>query len=370
MSKEKWLYLGVALLCVVGLLAVGCAKEVAPTPTPTPTPKPTPTPTPTPTKPAKVFSWKLQSAWPPPEKLLGYLGGYGQYCEFARRVKERTDGGVDIKVYVPNALFKVLEAPEALKKGAIEVLGSSGPYHGSVLPESYLEWGLPYGVNSREQSNKLRFDTDYYKIYAKAFEEKHNAKVVAVDDVSSYCYMTTFPVNKLSDLKGKKIRAAGNTGKVVKLQGGVPVTLAGAEQYTALQRGTVDGTVYPTYAGITYKMFEVVKYMSWPPFYYTSCVNILVNMDAWNTLPKEYQDIMLEVGEEVGKYTYNTSADALSKISREEGKKQFGTESIWLSDAELAKFKDAAIPLWDEFALKSDYCAQMVKIAKEVAGVK
>jgi len=80
-------------------------------------------------KPAKVFQWKIQSAWPPPEKLMGYWGAYGQVAEIARRTKERSGGGLDIKVFPPDALFKALEAPDAVKRGAVEMICSSGPYH-------------------------------------------------------------------------------------------------------------------------------------------------------------------------------------------------------------------------------------------------
>lgn len=344
----------VMIASVMSLGIIGCAKEEAPMPA----------------VPAKVFSWKLQSAWPPPEVLMGHWGGYGQYCEIARRVKERTNGGLDIKVYVPNALFKVLEAPEAVKKGAIEVLGSSGPYHGGILPEAKLEWGLPFALKTRQQVNKLRFETDFYEIYRKALIEKHNVYLAYIADVSAYVYLTTFPIHSLADLKGKKIRAVGGIAGIVKAHGAVPVALAGAEQYTALQRGTVDGTIYPAYAGITYKMFEVTKYVLWPPVYRSPTIQILVNMEAWNSLPKEYQDILLEEAEKMSKYTYEVSSDALVEIAQEEGKKQFGIESIWLSDAEFAKFGEACMPLWDEWAAKSDYCAQMAQICKEVAGIK
>jgi len=37
------------------------------------------------------------------------------------------------------------------------------------------------------------------------------------------------------------------------------------------------------------------------------------------------------------KYTHEVSGPALEKIAQEEGKKQFGAEAVWLSDAEFAK---------------------------------
>ncbi len=131
-------------------------------------------------KPAKVFQWKIQSAWPPPEKFMGYWSGFGQTAEIVRRVKERTQGGLDIKPFPPDALFKVLEAPDALKRGGIEMLCSSGPYHVNILPESLLEWGLPYGTKSSQETAKIILESEFLSVLRKAYAEKHNAYLVGL----------------------------------------------------------------------------------------------------------------------------------------------------------------------------------------------
>jgi TRAP-type C4-dicarboxylate transport system substrate-binding protein len=69
----------------------------------------------------------------------------------------------------------------------------------------------------------------------------------------------------------------------------------------------------------------------------------------------------------MAKFTYHDSGPALERIAREEGKKQYGAESTWLSDTEFARFQEAVMPMWEEWEKKSPYCAQLVKIAKEFA---
>jgi len=322
------------------------------------------------TKPAKVFNWKCQSAWPPPDKFMGYWSGFGQTAEIMRKVKERTSGGLDVKVFPPNALFKVLESPDAVKRGGIEMLCSSGPYHINILPEALLEWGLPYGVKTSQESAKLILETEFLSIHRKAYAEKHNVYLLGLCSASSYNYMTRFPINRLEDLKGKKIRATGTSAKIAIAHGAIPVSLAGAEQYMALQRGTVDGTIFPPYAGLSYKMFEVAKYQSWPPIYAAANINFLVNLKAWEQLPKEYQQVLQEEVANMAKYTYEISGPALEKIAQEEGKKQYGAESIWLADDEFAKFRQAVMPLSEEWGSKSDYCKKIFQVFKEAAGIK
>jgi TRAP-type C4-dicarboxylate transport system substrate-binding protein len=318
------------------------------------------------TTPANVFAWKLQAAYPPPEKIMDYWGAYGTAAEVCRRVKERTKGGLDIKVFPPNALFKSMEAPDAIKRGAIEMVLSNGAYHASILPEGILEFGVPYGVKDAKEAAQLLLDSDYPKIMRKAYAEKHGVYFLGITSTGAYNYITRFPIHKMEDLKGKKIRASGAYGRVAQAHGAIPVNLAPAEQYMALQRGTVDGTIYPAYAGITYKMFEVAKYHSWPPTYAVIGANFLTNMAAWNKLPKEYQDVLQEEVTKMSRFTFENSGPALEKIAREEGKKQFGAEAIWISDAEFAKFRQASLPLWDEWGGKSEYCSLLVKLAKDM----
>jgi TRAP-type C4-dicarboxylate transport system substrate-binding protein len=258
-----------------------------------------------------------------------------------------------------------MEAPDAVKRGAVEMLLSNGAYHVGILPEANLDYGLPYGVKTSREAAKLLFESEYFRILRKAYMEKHQVLLLGLTSTSAYNYITRFPIRKMEDMKGKKIRTSGAYGKVAQAHGAVPVNLAPAEQYMALQRGTVDGTIFPAYAGITYKMFEVAKYHSWPPIYAMIGASLVANLNAFNKLSKEYQQILQEEVTKMVKYTYDVSGPALEKIAQEEGKKQFGAEAVFISDGEFVKFREAVRPLWDEWAKKSDYCAQMVKIAKE-----
>jgi TRAP-type C4-dicarboxylate transport system substrate-binding protein len=313
----------------------------------------------------KTFTWKLQCAFPPPEKIVGkYWSTYGLSWEIARKVKVRTNGGLDIKVFPADALFKVMEAPEALKKGAIEMISSNGTYHVSIVPEAFLEFGLPYAAKSSDQINRLLYHRGYFNIFRQAYKDKHHAYLLGLASGGSYNYLTRFPIRGLADLKGKKIRASGTYGLIAKAQGAIPVSLSGAEQYMAPQRGTVDGTIYPPHTGISYKLFEVAKYQSWPPISAVMGANFLVNLDAWAGLPEAYQEILQAEVDTAVKYTFEISGPSLERLAREEGKQRFGAEPIYLSDEEFAKFREAVLPLWDDWSARGGYFTQLVKLAR------
>ena len=98
--------------------------------------------------------------------------------------------------------------------------------------------------------------------------------------------------------------------------------------------------------------------------------NILINLDAWRGLPREYQEILQEEADKMMKYTFEVSGPSLENLARVEGKRQFGSESIYLSDAEYARFRNAVLPIWDEWAAKSESCAKLVKLVRDSADVR
>jgi hypothetical protein len=55
----------------------------------------------------------------------------------------------------------------------------------------------------------------------------------------------------------------------------------------------------------------------------------------------------------------------MEKIATEEGKKM-KAEAILLSDGEYQKFRQAVVPLWEEWGKKSPYCGQLLSIAKGI----
>jgi len=315
------------------------------------------------------YSWRLQCGFPAPEKFEGYWTTFGRANEIARRVKERTNGVLDIKVFPPGALFKEAEALEAVQRGALELLVGSGGYHAGVIPEAVLEWGLPYSLRGPEQAAQLHLKTRYDEIMREAYARK-GMYLLGIFSTSSFNYLTRFPIRTMDDLKGKKIRSSALAGKVVEAQGGIPTNIMGSEQYMALQRGTIDGTLFPPYTGLTYKLFEVVKYVSWPPMYAASTDDLIVNLEAWKKLPGPMQAVFTEEVDKMRKYSFEVSGPALEKLTCEQGKAKYGIECITLPAAEFDRFQKAALPLWDMWAKKGGSFEELVKLSKEVGGSK
>jgi TRAP-type transport system periplasmic protein len=323
-------------------------------------------------KAGEVISWKFQSVFPPPEKVLDYWGVYGQAAEFVRRVKERTGGKFDIKLFVPGTIgIQASDALSAARKGAVEMAVGGAIYAPGLVPEARIQHGgLPYGAKKPEQGYSLVFKTDFVKVLRQAYAERVNCHLLGLSSSSSATYITRFPITRVDHLKGKKIRVSGGLTVTVSAQGAVPVNISPSELWMALQRGTIDGTMFPPYTGISYKLFEVAKYVSLPCAYPYTAMDWVVNMDAWNKLPKEFQRTLEEEMDKMARFSYEESGPALEKLTQEQGEKQFGVKFVEISDAEFPKFRDAVIPLWDEMAKISPLATKLVQIIKADVGAK
>jgi TRAP-type mannitol/chloroaromatic compound transport system substrate-binding protein len=102
------------------------------------------------------------------------------------------------------------------------------------------------------------------------------------------------PVDGWDDLRGRKCRQTGITAEVFSKSGMATVNLPGAEIIPAAERGVIDCAEWVGPAEDMQIGFHTV----WKNFYLTSThepatvLELLINGDVWNGLPKEQQEIV------------------------------------------------------------------------------
>jgi TRAP-type mannitol/chloroaromatic compound transport system substrate-binding protein len=135
---------------------------------------------------------------------------------------------------------------------------------------------------------------------------------------------TKDPLNGPADIKGLKLRTAGDDGKIFTDMGASVVTLSTEETYESLMRGVLDGYQLssPGY-DLSVAMYEVVDYFylgsvrqpqEWQPQMW--------NVDTWNELPDDIKMMATEIGKAAGMnyYLYMTQRDLEAiPIFREKG---------------------------------------------------
>ena len=156
-------------------------------------------------------------------------------------------------------------------------------------------------------------------------------------------------VRKLEDVKGLKIRGHGTSALVVKALGGTPVPKPMPETYQMLQKGVVDGAVYPMEANKGWKLGEVTDYATAAfSAAYTTSFFVVMNKDKWNALPEDIQKIITEINKE-----WAVKHGDAWDTSDMEGTRYFlnqGNQMIGLDSKEAARWKKAVAPILDDYA--------------------
>ena len=99
------------------------------------------------------------------------------------------------------------------------------------------------------------------------------------------------PIGASGDLQGRKIRGTPVYASVVSMLGGVMTVLPPAEIYSALDKGIVDGASWPVTGALSFRWYEVAKYLMRPAFG-VETAPILMNLNAWNRFSEEDKKII------------------------------------------------------------------------------
>lgn len=150
-------------------------------------------------------------------------------------------------------------------------------------------------------------------------------------------------VKSLEDLKGMKIRSpSAETSEWLESLGATPVSMPMNENFEALERGVVDGTIAPWEAVMTWGLDEVIDYATVGNFYATTMF-VVMNEDVWNELGEENQTAIEEL---TGKKMATKTGKAFDEIGQEavEQAKEKGIEIYELSDEELEEWSEFINP--------------------------
>jgi TRAP-type C4-dicarboxylate transport system substrate-binding protein len=300
------------------------------------------------------YEWRLQSAWLTPATQEPLRA-------FAENVKKETKGIIDIKVYDANQLVKIMAIPSAVQSGAIEMGCSAGPYLAGIIPEGDVEFGLPFSWRTWEEAWEAWTKYGLRDKIREAYAEK-GLYLLTIQPASEYVLMSVKPVYKVEDLKGLKVRSTGMVPKIIAKFGAVPTMVPGAEQYVALQRGTVDATIYPYFVLEDYKLKEIVKYVIFPSFISPPTTNVFINLKVWNSLPKELKDTIERLSS-----TYQSD---MQKRYKEEGRvalenfQKIGGKIVELPDSEVKKLRKVSVEEWEALGAKSPRLKALVDTMK------
>jgi C4-dicarboxylate-binding protein DctP len=133
---------------------------------------------------------------------------------------------------------------------------------------------------------------------SKVLEDKFNQHLIALIADNGYNLGTSFEWNKVADLKGRKLAGAGLNLKWLEYAGATPVQSSLPEAYTSMQTGVYNGWIMFPSGYVNFKLYEVGKYYTEIGFGAITWHGLTINKARFAKLPKEVQDIIVQVGRE------------------------------------------------------------------------
>lgn len=338
MNRHKFLLALVSILLIVTFILVGCSTAT-PTPTSTPTPTPTLTPTTTNTSPIVPMKLKWHDHGPPGRPATAPFEWWMQ------EVTKQTNGAITFDLFWSESLGKAANQVDNLKSGLFDV-ASWQPAFGPGKTPLWEVGSLPLVKAKILTMGKAAEDLALLP-EMQAELKQWNAKFIAGQPTEAYNYMGIKPVLKIEDLKGLRVRGYGLQVNALPNLGAVPVAIAGPEVYDALNRGTIDGVLYPWSTAVSYSLQEVSKYRTKIDFGAVFGV-VAINLDTWNKLDPRAQQIMLDLAKQIPAQfvtTFKTQeAAAVAKLD------QKGVAYAEFSKDEHDKLVNlGAKPVWDDW---------------------
>ena len=276
------------------------------------------------------YNWRLVTSWPKNYPGLGMAPE-----RIADLVEEMSDGQMKITVYGAEEQVPAFGVFDAVSSGSHQMGHSGGYFWKGKVPAAQFFTSVPFGLTADEINawvNRGGGLELWREIYA-----PFNIYPIPAGNTGTQMFgWFNKEINSLEDIKGLKMRIPGIGGEVLKEAGGIPVTLPGGELFTALQTGVIDATEWVgPYNDLTFGFHQAAKYYYYPGWHEPGpMLELLINIDAWNSLPNHLQ-VIIETA------TKAVNQDMLDEYLAKNN--QALTELIEVHGVELRKLPDDVI---------------------------
>jgi len=290
--------------------------------------------------------WRMATSWP--QSLDTIYGGAVTVCD---RISALTAGRFTIDPFAAGEIVPGLQVLDAVQSGTVECGHSAAYYY--LGKNQALAFGttVPFGLNAQQQNAWFYHGSGLeamHKLYA-------DFNVISFPAGNTGVQMGGWFQNNIQtvdDLKGLKMRIPGLGGEVMAWLGVNVQVLPGGEIFLALDRGAIDAAEFVgPYDDEKLGLQNAATYYYYPGWWEPGAtLDAIVNLDAWNSLPEEYQEVFKTA-------TYEANIDMLSKYDALNGLAlkslvDQGTKLVPYSDDIMKAASEASTALFEENASK------------------
>lgn len=227
---------------------------------------------------------KLLSAYAP-----NFIFNIGATDNFKKNLEKNSGGKLKIKQFGPDVI-PTFEQFQPVQSGVFDINFTHATYHAGTI-------GVGVAMDATIADPAKRRTSGLFDLLDKEYN-KIGIKLIALPPVAPYHFITKEALSgQKPSLNGLKMRSNPSLQNTILALGGSPVTMAGGEVYTALQKGVIDGAAWTLVGVKDFKWQEVASYMVRPVF---GSISMMINMNLkkYNSLPPEQRKWIDEAGKQ------------------------------------------------------------------------
>jgi tripartite ATP-independent transporter DctP family solute receptor len=267
---------------------------------------------------------------------------------FCDEANKRSGGALQIQFFPDAQIGAARDLLEGVQLGTVQFTSVASANITPFLADTMV-FDLPYVFTST--SGLLKFlDTPaiFEKLAVERFGTLKMRGLGWFDGGTRNFYNSRRPIYTPDDLKGMKIRVEENPVRVasVNAMGGQATPMAFSEVYGALQQKVVDGAENSVQGYVANKHYEVAPLLSMTDHF----INLdcpVVSTVFYNSLPKELQDLLIQVAKDAIAYERKLFAESTSKLID-----QMKAAGVKINDADKKAFRATVTKVHQDYSTK------------------
>jgi tripartite ATP-independent transporter DctP family solute receptor len=266
------------------------------------------------------------------------------FFEFSKRVKEKTNGRVDVQVFNNAQLGNERDMLEGCQIGSVDMTKVISSVLTGFIPQTKV-FDMPYLFRDRAHFHKFATGPVAAKFNDELLPKAGFKGLALLDAGIRGVYNTKRPINKPEDLKGLKIRVPESPViiQTFNVLGANATPLPVGEIYNALQQGVIDAAENAPVFVNSQKHYEIAKFFSEtnhfiiPDFW-------VISTKTWQKLPPDIQKIIAETAVEIQQYEFKLWMD-----SEDKAVVTLKANGMKFNSVDIAPFQKAVEPVYKRY---------------------
>jgi TRAP-type C4-dicarboxylate transport system substrate-binding protein len=216
------------------------------------------------------------------------------FIPWGQTIEKRTNGRVKFTWFLDGSLVKAEQTLNAVKGGMVDIAAPLCIWAVEKQFPATTAIYLPFQLESEAHASQSFYEA--YQQIPEIRQEFNGMKMLAFcsSGIANF-HMKDILIKTIADFKGRRIWPGNSIGlQALKLWGASPTLVKLADIYMALQRGTLEGVIFPTPPLSDYRFTDIANS-------HTICgltpgaQAVAMNQAKWDSLPPDIQKIFEEL---------------------------------------------------------------------------